>query len=94
VVVDGTVTATGQNTFNGNVGIEHQTGYQAAGIVLSPSGSAPSMILDFRQQSLPIQGNQRTLMGLPASVYEPAAGADVRAILDGHDDEGRQRSQE
>ena len=86
VVVAGTVTASGQNTFapvaHENLGkaLEPQTGYQVASISLPPSGSAPSIILDSRQPSLPIQGNQRTLMELPASVYEPAGTSAHTAI--------------
>jgi hypothetical protein len=72
VVVDGNLTATGPNTFNGNVGLAHPTGYQVASIALSPSGSAPSMMLDSRQPSLPMQGNQKTLMEVPAYAYETA----------------------
>jgi hypothetical protein len=86
VVVDGTVTVSGPDTFatvvHGALGnaLESQTGHEVASFALPPSGSVPSMMLDSRQPSSPIQGNQRTLMELPASGYE-AAGTSAHTAI-------------
>jgi hypothetical protein len=80
VVVDGNVTASGPNTFNGNVGLRNRAGYKVAGIVLPPSGSAPSMMLDSRQASSLIQSNQQTLADLAGPVHEAAGSSAATAI--------------
>ena len=85
-VVNGTVLVRSPDTFaavgHDNLGnaLENQTGEEVTGLAAPSSGLVPSMMLDSRQPSLPMQGNQRTLMELPASVYEAAGPSASTAI--------------
>ena len=86
VVVNGTVTVSGQNTFaplaldNAGRALESQAGQEVPGLALPPSGSGPSVLLDSPQPPASIQGNQPTLMELPVSVYETPGSSAHTAI--------------
>jgi hypothetical protein len=83
VVVNGIVSVSGQNTFAPVVHAGESLVNSTAALGLPPTGPAPSMMPDSRQPPSPMQGNQRTLTELPASVYEtpgPSAHTAIPAV--------------
>ena len=83
VVIDGTLSVSGQNTFAPVVHGGESLVNPTAAIGLPPSGPGASMMPDWQQPPSPIQGNQRTLMELPASVYEtlgPSAHTAIHSV--------------